>query len=60
MKSENIIGWIKNQMTALGRESNTDVAQNMAACTQVNMRAAMQEIQKLQMDYPDGKIDTKS
>ncbi|MBE8189503.1 MAG: DNA polymerase III subunit delta [Candidatus Thioglobus sp.] len=60
VKSENIIGWIKNHMTALGLESNTDVAQNIAACTQGNLSASMQEIQKLQMAYPDGKIDTKS
>lgn len=58
--SQNLIGWISNHMEALGLENNPDVAQNIAFHTQGNLSASMQEIQKLQMAYPHGKIDTKS
>lgn len=60
VQSTNLVGWINNHMASLGLEANEDVAQNIAACTQGNLSASMQEIQKLQMAYPDGKIDAKA
>lgn len=60
VKAENLVGWIVNHMTNLGLQSNTEVAQNIAFCTEGNLLASMQEIQKLKMAYPDGKIDVKA
>ena len=44
-------------MSQLGLESNTEVANAIAYCTEGNLLATMQEIQKLKIAYPDGKIN---
>ncbi len=54
-----LVGWITNHMSGLGLEDNKEVAQNIAFCTEGNLLASMQEIQKLNMAYPDGKINTQ-
>jgi len=59
VQSDHLIGWIANHMATLGLESNPEIAQSIAFCTEGNLLASMQEIQKLQMAYPDGKINTQ-
>jgi DNA polymerase-3 subunit delta len=44
-------------MSQLGLESNAEVANAIAYCTEGNLLATMQEIQKLKIAYPDGKIN---
>jgi DNA polymerase-3 subunit delta len=46
-------------MASIGLEANKEVAQSIAFCTEGNLLASMQEIQKLKMTYPDGKINTQ-
>ncbi len=59
IQSDHLVGWIANHMGQLGLEANKEVAQNIAFCTEGNLTASMQEIQKLKMAYPDGKINTQ-
>ena len=56
---DHLVGWISNHMAGVGLESNQEVAQSIAFCTEGNLLASMQEIQKLKMTYPDGKINTQ-
>jgi len=57
VQSEYLVGWINNQMTQLDLKPNNEVANAIAYCTEGNLLASMQEIQKLQIAYPDGHID---
>ena len=57
VQSEQLVGWIVNHMSQLGLSSNNEVANAIAYCTEGNLLATMQEIQKLQIAYPDGNID---
>lgn len=59
IKNENLVGWIANHMAGLGLIANKEVSEAIAACTEGNLLAAMQEIQKLKMAYPDGKINAE-
>lgn len=60
VKKPQLVGWIANHMAELGLVANLEVAQNIAFCTEGNLLASMQEIQKLKMTYSDGKIDTNA
>ncbi len=60
VQSDHLVGWITNHMATLGLEANPEVAQSIAFCTEGNLLASMQEIQKLQMAYPSGKINTQA
>lgn len=60
VSSEHLVGWISNHMAQLGLSPNKDLAQTIAFCTEGNLLASMQEIQKLKMAYPTGDVDTKS
>lgn len=57
IQNDHLVGWIVNHMSALGLESNVEIAKNIAFCTEGNLLAAMQEIEKLKIAYPDGKIN---
>ena len=57
VQSEQLVGWITKHMSQLGLSSNKEVANAIAYCTEGNLLATMQEIQKLQIAYPDGNID---
>ena len=57
VQSSQLVGWINRNMAQLGIESNTEVANAIAYCTEGNLLATMQEIQKLKIAYPDGKIN---
>jgi DNA polymerase III, delta subunit (EC 2.7.7.7) len=59
VQNDHLLGWITNHMEKLGLEANKEVAQSIAFCTEGNLLASMQEIQKLQMSYPNGKINAK-
>ncbi|QKQ24730.1 DNA polymerase III subunit delta [Candidatus Ruthia endofausta] len=59
VQSNHLVGWIANHMVELGLEANTEIAQSIAFCTEGNLTASMQEIQKLKMAYPNGKINTQ-
>jgi len=59
VQSDHLVGWVANHMATLGLDSNPEIAQSIAFCTEGNLLASMQEIQKLQMAYPDGKINTQ-
>ena len=56
VQSNQLVGWITNNMSQLGLNSNIDVANAIAYCTEGNLLATMQEIQKLKITYPDGNI----
>jgi len=56
VQSNQLVGWITNNMSQLGLNSNIDVANAIAYCTEGNLLATMQEIQKLKIAYPDGNI----
>jgi DNA polymerase-3 subunit delta len=56
---DHLTGWISNHMAGVGLEANSEVAQSIAFYTEGNLLASMQEIQKLKMTYPDGKINTQ-
>ena len=56
VQSDQLVGWLLNQMRQLGLNQNNDVANAIAYATEGNLLAAMQEIQKLQIAYPDGNI----
>ena len=57
VQSNQLAGWITRSMSQLGLVSNTEVANAIAYCTEGNLLATMQEIQKLKIAYPDGKIN---
>jgi len=57
VQNEHLVGWITNQMTQLGLKTNKEVSEAIAYCTEGNLLASMQEIQKLQIAYPDGHIN---
>jgi DNA polymerase-3 subunit delta len=57
VQSQYLVGWINNQMAQLDLKPNNEVANAIAYCTEGNLLASMQEIQKLQIAYPDGHID---
>ena len=57
VQNEHLVGWIINQMTQLGLKTNKEVAEAIAYCTEGNLLASMQEIQKLKIAYPDGHIN---
>jgi DNA polymerase-3 subunit delta len=59
VQSEQLVGWIINHMNELGLKTDKNVANAIAYCTEGNLLATMQEIQKLKIAYPDGHIDTK-
>ncbi|WP_190600532.1 DNA polymerase III subunit delta [Candidatus Vesicomyidisocius sp. SY067_SCS001] len=59
VKNNHLIGWITQQMAELGLKDNIEIAQNIAFCTEGNLTASMQEIQKLKIAYPNGKINTQ-
>ena len=46
-------------MKQLGLDSNIEAANAIAYCTEGNLLATMQEIEKLKIAYPDGKINLK-
>ena len=56
VQSNQLVGWISTNMSQLGLNSNHDVANAIAYCTEGNLLATMQEIQKLKIAYPDGNI----
>ena len=58
VQSDHLVGWILNHMEQSGLMADKEVANTIAYCTEGNLLASMQEIQKLQIAYPDGKIDT--
>ena len=59
VQSNQLVGWITRNMSQLGLDSNIEVANAIAYCTEGNLLASMQEIQKLKMAYPDGKINLR-
>ncbi len=59
VQSNHLVNWIENHMAELELEVNTEIAQSIAFCTEGNLTASMQEIQKLKMAYPNGKINTQ-
>ena len=59
VQSNQLVGWITRNMSQLGLDSNNEVANAIAYCTEGNLLASMQEIQKLKIAYPDGKINLR-
>ena len=59
VQSNQLAGWITRNMSQLGLDSNIEVANAIAYCTEGNLLASMQEIQKLKIAYPDGKINLR-
>jgi DNA polymerase-3 subunit delta len=59
VQSNQLVGWITENMTQLGLDSNIEAANAIAYCTEGNLLATMQEIEKLKIAYPDGKINLK-
>jgi DNA polymerase-3 subunit delta len=59
VQSNQLVGWITRKMSQLGLDSNIEVANAIAYCTEGNLLASMQEIQKLKIAYPDGKINLR-
>ncbi len=59
IENNNLQGWITSRMNILGLEPNIDVVKSIAFYTQGNLLATMQELQKLKIIYPDGKINTQ-
>ena len=59
VQSKQLVGWITRNMSQLGLDSNIEVANAIAYCTEGNLLASMQEIQKLKIAYPDGKINLR-
>ena len=59
VQSNHLVGWITRNMSQLGLDSNIEVANAIAYCTEGNLLASMQEIQKLKIAYPDGKINLR-
>ena len=59
VQSNQLAGWITRNMSQLGLDSNIEVANAIAYCTEGNLLASMQEIQKLKIAYPDGNINLR-
>ncbi len=59
VQSEQLVGWIMSNMKELGIRGDLDVANAIAYCTEGNLLATMQEIEKLKIAYPDGHINNK-
>ena len=59
VQSNQLVGWITRNMSQLGLDSNIEVANAIAYCTEGNLLASMQEIQKLKIAYPDGNINLR-
>ena len=59
VQSNQLVGGITRNMTQLGLNSNIEAANAIAYCTEGNLLATMQEIEKLKIAYPDGKINLK-
>ena len=59
VQSNQLVGWITRNMSQLGLDSNIEVANAIAYCTEGNLLASMQEIQKLKIAYPDSKINLR-
>ena len=59
VQSNQLVGWITRNTSQLGLDSNIEVANAIAYCTEGNLLASMQEIQKLKIAYPDGKINLR-
>ena len=59
VQSNQLVGWITGNMAQLGLDSNIEAANAIAYCTEGNLLATMQEIEKLKIAYPDGKINLK-
>ena len=59
VQSNQLVGWITRNMSQLGLDSNIEVANAIAYCTEGTLLASMQEIQKLKIAYPDGKINLR-
>ena len=59
VQSNQLVVWITRNMSQLGLDSNIEVANAIAYCTEGNLLASMQEIQKLKIAYPDGKINLR-
>ena len=59
VQSNQLVGWITRNMTQLGLNSNIEAANAIAYCTEGNLLATMQEIEKLKIAYPGGKINLK-
>ena len=59
VQSNQLVGWITRNMSQLSLDSNIEVANAIAYCTEGNLLASMQEIQKLKIAYPDGKINLR-
>ena len=57
VQSDQLVGWIIKHMSQLGLSSSNEIANSIAYCTEGNLLATMQEIQKLQIAYPDGNIN---
>jgi len=57
VQNNQLVGWITKNMSQLGLDSDREVANAIAYCTEGNLLATMQEIQKLKIAYPDGKIN---
>ena len=57
VQSNQLVGWITGNMKQLGLDSNIEAANAIAYCTEGNLLATMQEIEKLKIAYPDGKIN---
>jgi DNA polymerase-3 subunit delta len=49
--------WISTQLQKLGLDVAQKIIQQIAFCTQGNLLASQQEIQKLHLAYPDGNVD---
>ena len=59
VQSNQLVGWITRNMTQLGLDSSIEAANAIAYCTEGNLLATMQEIEKLKIAYPGGKINLK-
>lgn len=60
LQKNNFLNWVLHRMQDVGLEENQAVAQNIALNNEGNLLAAMQEIEKLKIASPDGKIDEAS
>ena len=60
VQSNQLVGWITGNMKQLGLDSNIEAANAIAYCTEGNLLATMQEIEKLKIAYPDGKINLEA
>lgn len=57
MQRNNLVGWITSQMRELGLLNSPKIAQTIACQTEGNLLSTLQEIQKLKIAYPDGRIN---